>query len=187
MMGGGRGKLAVLKYDILGQDDGVSVFRWERHDLSLFHTLCRLVFIFIGVIVRVFTIQFARVALTFNAVVVWVLRTNEGAAEWWTTSSSYKMFSTRKLTCTDCWTKLDYCQNSCSCAVNRALIVAQHRSILAVNCLENYLERWTSINESELLSTFKCILPMRLGETGADRGIPNGVLNPWLPLCLLLR
>jgi hypothetical protein len=60
--------------------------------------------------------------------------------------------------------------------VSQVPIVAQHHSILAVNYLENYLNE-QSFNFVNNKNKFR-ILPMRLGETGADRGIPNGVLNP---------
>lgn len=154
-------------------------------DLSLFHALCRLVFFLIGIIVRFLAIQLARVALSFNAVVVWVLRTSRRPVECRRASSLELKIAQWWLTCTDCWTMLDYCQNSCLSAVTQELTVAQRHSILAVNCLENCLKnhcKSLKYSTRELHNS-----PMRLGDTGADRGIPNGVLNPWLPRCLLLR
>lgn len=49
-------------------------------DLSLFHALCRLVLVLVRVVVRVLAVDLARVALTLNAVVVGVLRSDERAA-----------------------------------------------------------------------------------------------------------
>lgn len=55
--------------------------------------------------------------------------------------------------------------------------VAQRHSILAGNYLENYLKYAENIYETGLLLFQRAIVPMRLGDTGADRGMPNGALK----------
>lgn len=154
--------------------------RGDEH-LSFFHSLCRLVLFLIRVVVRILAVDFAGVSLTFNAVVVGVLRTGEGSVEWSTFHHDKRHWNLR-LTRTDCWMKLDLSE-----AILEP-IVAQRRSILVVNCLENYLENiYGYVSSLKKLKKKEVCLPMRLGETGADRGIPNGVLNPWLPRCRLFR
>lgn len=73
---------------------------------------------------------------------------------------------------------LDYCQSSCWNAVNLEPTVARRRSTLAVNYLENYLQKHHKIHLKVIKKTEEKNSPMRLGETGADRGMPNGVLKP---------
>lgn len=115
-------------------------FWWERRfDLSLFHSLCRLILVFIWVIVRIFTIQLTCITLTFNAVVVWVLRTNRWAIEL-TDFIAQLTIKKYMLTRIDWWKKLDYCQNSYLIVAIQEPTVAQRRSILGVSCLENCLK-----------------------------------------------
>lgn len=54
----------------------------DENHLSFFHSLWRLVLFLIRVIVRIFAVYFAGVSFSFNAVVVGVLRTDEGSVEW---------------------------------------------------------------------------------------------------------
>lgn len=61
--------------------------------------------------------------------------------------------------------------------VIEVLIVEQHHLILAGNCLESYL----TCNKIRIINfkwkMFGVDLPMRLGDTGADLGIPKGALK----------
>lgn len=77
MGGGGR---VVVVLNMTFWDEMTVDFWWVCAALSFFHALCRLVFIFIGVVVRFFAVQLARFALALNAVVVGFLRTDEGPA-----------------------------------------------------------------------------------------------------------
>lgn len=72
--------------------------------------------------------------------------------EWWTTLSAKKQINDWSLTRTDCWTMPDYCRSRCWSAESRGQIVAQHRSILAVNCLENYLKSNASVSCNPLIN-----------------------------------
>lgn len=83
-----RGTSFVVDVDVVGGGlnmtfwDKMIGFWWERRcDLSLFHSLRWLILIFVWVVIRIFPVQLIRVALTFNAVVVWVLWTGGWAIE----------------------------------------------------------------------------------------------------------